>query len=348
MYEATQELSESYKTNYKFAWVDKLGHSIIDYIELYIGGKKIDKHYGMWLNIWNDLMGKQLQDDHYSQMIGDVPELTTFDRTTKPSYELKIPLQFFFNQYSGLALPMISLQYSDVSLRVKLRKFSECAYIEADENNTSVSLDDILENQCLDLTASLLVEYAFLDSYERRKFAQSSHEYLIRQLQINYEENLKNKKYTVDLDFNHPCTGLIWVIQRDSLMKNPDGHTKCHWTTYTTEPNSDINPIISSKLILNTQVRCEEMDSVYYNHVQPTERCQNSPSAGINCYWFSLFPNEQQPSGTCNMSRISKIRLELTIDPFYYDNDETYTITVFTLNYNILRIIGGIGGTAYC
>lgn len=339
-------LDEEYKTNYKFAWVDKLGHSLIEYVEFFIGGNKIDKHYGQWIDIWYELMGKKLQEEHYWRMIGNIDELTNFDRTTKPSYELKVPLQFFFNRYSGLALPLIALQYNDISFRIKFRKFSECSYVEADSVNTPVSLDDILENMNIDMTASLLVEYVFLDSYERRKFAQSSHEYLIQQLQINYEDNLTDKTYQMDLDFEHPCTGLVWVLQRNSLLSNPDGHTKCQWTTYTTTTGG-ANPIINSQLSFNNYVRIDKLDSVYFNYLQPLMHCKNTPSDGINCYWFSIFPYEHQPSGTCNMSRLPKVRMQFTIDPFYYDNNEQYTITVYALNFNILRIIGGMGNTAY-
>mgnify|MGYP000867946290 CR=1 FL=1 len=347
-YDAQTELNDAYNENYKFAWVDKLGHSIIDYIEFYVGGKKIDTQYGQWIDIWHELTGKKLQEEQYSKMIGNISTLTSYDRTTKPQYELKIPLQFFFNQYSGMALPLISMQYSDISIRVKLRKFSECAYVEADNENTAVSLDTILENQGKDLTASLLMEYVFLDSYERRKFAQSSHEYLIKQIQLNYEDNLNGKTYQTRLDFQHPCTGLIWVLQRNSLLQNLDGHTKCCWTTYTTTENSDINPIYTTSFMLNNENVCDNLDSSYFNNVQPIEKFGNSPATGINSYWFSIFPKEMQPSGSCNLSRISNIRLEMTIDPFYYDNDETYTVSVYAINYNILRIIGGIGGTAYC
>lgn len=344
--DAKSRMDDAYNTNYKFAWVDKLGHALIEYVEFYIGGNKIDKHYGQWIDIWYELMGKKLQEEQYWRMIGNVDELTSFDRTTKPSYEIKVPLQFFFNRYSGLALPLIALQYNDISFRIKFRKFSECAYIEADANNSAVALDDILENQNIDMTASLLVEYVFLDSYERRKFAQSSHEYLIQQLQVNSEDNLTDKTYQMDLDFEHPCTGLIWVIQQNRLLSNPDGHTKCQWTTYTTN-GSDINPIINTQLTFNNYTRVEKFESNYFNYLQPLMHCKNSPAPGINCYWFSLFPYEHQPSGTCNMSRLPKVRMQLTVDPYYYDNDEQYTLTVYALNINILRIIGGMGNTAY-
>jgi hypothetical protein len=290
-------------------------------------------------------MGKKLQEDHYDRMIGNVSELTSYDRTTKPSYVMKIPLQFFFNKFSGTAIPLIALQYNDISMSFKFRKFSECSYIEADEDNNPVSLDDILENINSNMTASLLIEYVFLDGPERRKFAQSSHEYLIHQLQINYEDNLSDKTYQMDLDFEHPCLGLVWILQRNNFLSNPDGHTKCYWTTYTTTIGGE-NPILSSKLSFNNYDRFD-FTSNFFNYLQPLTNCKNTPSNGINCYWFSLFPYEHQPSGQCNMSRLPKVRMSFIIDPYYYDNNEQYTLTVFTLNYNILRIIGGMGNTAY-
>lgn len=340
-------LIDAYNTNYKFAWVDKLGHSIVDYIEFSIGGNKIDKQYGLFLDIWHELMGKKAQEDVYNRMIGNVTELTTYDRTTKPEYTMQIPLPIWFCRFSGLALPMIALQYNDVNLRIKLRKFSECSYIEANNENTAVSLDDILENMSIDLTANVLIEYIYLDSYERKKFAQSSHEYLIEQLQINYDDYLIGTNYQVDLDFEHPCIGLIWVLQRNKFLQNPDGHTKCHWTTYTTEVDGTNNPILTSQISFNDYIRVDKFSANYFNYLQPYMHANNTPAVGINSYWFSLFPNEHQPSGTCNMSRLPKVRMQFTIDPFYYDNDEHYTISIFALNYNILRILGGMGNVAY-
>lgn len=339
-----KQLHDAYNTNYKFAWVDKLGHSIIDYIEFYIGGNKIDRHTGQWIDIWHELMGKRQHEEQYKKIIGDTPILTNFDRNEKPEYELKIPLQFFFNKFSGLSLPLVALQYNNVSFNVKFRKFSECAYIEGDGY---VNLNDMLENKNVDITSSFLIEYIFLDSNERRIFAQSSHEYLIHQLQVNYDDNLIGKHIFFDINFEHPCIGLIWVLQRNSLMQNIDGHTKCYWTKYVTNVDDITSPIYKSKLSFNNYVRIEDFHSTYHNFLQPLMHCKNSPSTGINCYWFSLFPYEFQPSGSCNLSKIPKVRFEYDIDPFYFDNNETYTITVFALNYNILRILGGMGNVAY-
>jgi hypothetical protein len=343
---AKTQLEEAYNTNYKFAWVDKLGHAIFDYTELAIGGITIDKQYSLWIDIWYELMGKKEQESGYNRMIGNIPKLTTFDRTTKPSYTMVIPMQYWFNRYSGVALPMIAIQYNPINFSVKFRKFSECAYIEADSENTPVSLDDILENMGKDLEANLRVEYIFLDHLERRKFAQSQHEYLIEQTQVYWDDKLKDINYQIDLDFQQPCTGLIWLIQRNKFLANPDGHTKCYWNTYTTTVDGP-SPILTSELLFNNYTRIEKESSMLANYVEPNMHTKRTPAEGINSYWFSIFPAEHQPTGTCNMSRLPKVRLQLTVDPFYYNNDENYTLTIFALNYNIIRILGGMGALAY-
>lgn len=343
--DAQTALAEAYKTNYKFAWVDKLGHSIIEYYEFWIGGYKIDKQYGEWLDIWYELSGKKEQQDSYFKMIGNISELTTFDRTTKPSYLMQIPIPLWFSNFYGLALPLVALQYNDVRINFKFRTFSQCAYIE--DTGEVVVLEDILTNLNEDMTANLLIDYIFLDSPERKKFAQSSHEYLIQQLQINYEEDILDKAYQFDIDLMHPCLGLVWILQKTSYMQNNDGHTKCQWTNYGFNSNGSGNPILNSQIIFCSYVRVENYNGLYFDTLQPYIANKNTPSDGINCYWFSLYPHEYQPTGECNMSRIKNVRLALTLDPRLYDNNETFKLTVFSLNYNVLRIIGGLGNVAY-
>lgn len=336
-------LADAYNSNFKFAWVKKLGHSIIEYIEFSIGGYKIDKHFGQWLDIWYELMGKKDQEDAYFRMIGNISILNTFDRAIKPQYTMLVPLQFFFCRFSGTALPLIALQYSDVSIRIKFRKFSECSYIE--DTGTAVSLDDILENKSVDMNANLVIEYIYLDSGERKKFAQASHEYLIEQLQVEYEDNFVDRNAQMDLYFEQPCKGLLWVVQQNDTLQNSDGHKECKWTTYLTATNEI--PIITSEMIFSSYTRIEKKPYSYFNYLQPYIHCKNTPIDGINCYWFSLFPEEHQPSGTCNMSRLPNVRMMFNINPYFYDNDKIYTITVYALNYNILRIVGGMGNVAY-
>lgn len=356
--------------NFKFAWVDRLGHSIIEYVSMYVGGEKIDKHYGEWIDIWYELSGKKAMEDVYFKMIGNVSELTSFDRMTKPEYTLYIPLQFWFSRFNGLALPLISFEKNnDISMILKLRKFSECSYIEdmttySNGNyKKSANLDDMFVNNGYVLYGSLLVDYVFLDTLERRRFAQSAHEYLIEQTQMNYLENIDISNVQTRLDFVNPSKELVWIVRKESYLKNPDGFTKCRWHNYTFGVNNKGQSIKDATLSLNSHPLFDRVDGKYFNYVQPYYKHSNSPGDGIYVYSFSLNPEEQQPSGSCNFSRIGKIAFDMVVQNSmfmtylhekidgmahsntYYNN--SVHIMWFCVNYNVLRIISGIAGTAF-
>lgn len=360
--------------NLKFAWVDRLGHAIIDYIDIFIGGERIDRHYGIWINIWYELCGKKEQNDNYMKMIGHVPELINFDRTEKPEYVLYIPLQFWFNRFNGLSIPLIALQYHDVTISVKLRKFRECAYIENTDNYTdNVNLDNLFTDD-IDYTghkkrleAKLLVDYIYLDSFERKKFAQSSHEYLIDQVQVLKIDDIDSERIQVSLDFNHPCKEIIWVLQKQSFIDNYNSSVKSRWDNYTPNKNNKGFSTIYSSLDFNGYSRFDKFGAMYFNYLQPYQHHKNTPSDGINVYSFALRPEEQQPTGSCNFTRISKPILNLWIDPkMFYSTKSDITdennkelnnefteiksqinLWVFAINHNILRIISGMAGIAY-
>ena len=209
-----------------------------------------------------------------------------------------------------------------------------------------------------DLKAALWVDYVYLDTDERRKFAQSSHEYLIEQLQFTGRESVSNK---VKLNFNHPVKELIWVVNKEEKSNNDwfnftDNKNKLKFEQTLSnydEVKSNLsvtrgakNPIKSGKLILNGNDRFYERDGRYFNLVQPFQHHTNVPNnAGINVYSFALKPEEHQPSGTLNMSRIDTATLSLN-----YENDvntSTDNLSVYAVNYNVLRILSGMGGIAY-
>ena len=331
------------------------------------------------MNIWYELTKNKQLEEKFNEIIGDIKELTDYNKEEKPEYTLYIPLQFWFNKYIGLSLPLVALENNDVQLKFKFRSFQELSYINKPFTNILGSLDNLLINNNKQLKASLLIDYIYLDTNERLKFARAGHEYLIEQIQINQETDLLEKKHSLKLNFNHPVKGLVWVIQRKKDLMNNDNKNKCLWDKYTLE-NSNIddyyfkdlteeeikeltdeqkelykidkssfiyNPILSSSLIFNDKFRCKENINNYYNYLQPYQHLNNSPSEGINSYWFSLMPNEYQPSGECNMSDIPTIILSLNINPYFENTKDLYNLYVYAINYNILRIIGGFGNIAY-
>ncbi len=433
-----------------FRWVNYVGHMIIKSVEVQIGGQRIDKQYGDWLNIWTELTIPAGQRAGYDNMVGNTVALTGTGLSATEATTLYIPLQFWFCRNAGLALPLIALQYHEVKIELDIRPKSEL-YV-----STSGSLSACGVAQNGDLSAfcvpsleyaSLYIDYIYLDTDERRRFAQTSHEYLIEQLQFTGDESTVNTNVKVKLNFNHPVKELIWVVQRDDVVKlgynqwnnytddfdadagvgtlsgglpsaanlvfsnveggsnvfpfvgvgaldptyiaaleaagvtNVAGLLSGSSTTAAVRPvtlpagpgpnannlaptdfgafttaadysdhagfgpiNAGRNPTVRAKLQLNGHDRFQERLGSYFNLVQPYQHHTNIPPTGINVYSFALFPEQHQPSGTCNFSRIDNATLQLQLTPKAALGSK---IRVYAVNYNVLRIISGMGGLAY-
>jgi hypothetical protein len=295
------------------SWVRNVGHFMIKEVRIEIGGQLIDKHYGDWLNIWNELTQTAEKAAGYDRMIG--AHLGSAGAT------LYIPLQFWFCRNKGLALPLIALQYHEVKITVEFRNAGEC-YV-------GTATTPHIKN------ASLYLDYIFLDTDERRKFAQSAHEYLIEQLQYSSEESSNVAHINSHLTFNHPCKELIWVFHTEDREKAKE------WYDYSLDGNGQ-QPLDEATLLLNGHERFQKMKAEYFNLVQPYHHHTAVPSAGIYVYSFALHPEEHQPSGTLNMSRIDSATLVLSTRI-----QGSYKLRVYATNYNVLRIVSGMGGLSY-
>jgi len=287
------------------------GYNLIKTATLEIGGQQIDKHYGHWMNVWSMLSTPAGQVSNLNQMVHGNTDLTSAGPLANVMY---VPFQFWFCRNPGLALPLIALQYHEVKLVVELNTGTNVQ--EAETEFTSAP--------------TLFVDYIYLDTDERRRFAQVSHEYLIEQLQFTGDETggTTNKKF--QLNFNHPVKELVWCS-----FENADKAQ-----TLVLGGASPTNV----RLQLNGHDRFSERDGMYFTHVQPWQHHTSSPAAhgngNVSVYSFALKPEEHQPSGTCNMSRIDTAVLNMNCG-----NDKT--LRIYAVNYNVLRIMSGMGGLAY-
>lgn len=459
----------------KWAWVSRVGHALLNNVELEIGGTRIDKQYGDWLNIWYELARNWAQDRGYAVMIGDTTELTSLSHKHDEAI-LYIPLKFFNNRNDGLAIPLIALQYHEVKLNFEFSPVSICV------NHTNNVTDNDL-NGLQFVACSLFVDYVYLDTEERKRFAQAQHEYLIEQVQFTGSESVNSLQQKFRLNFNHPCKALYWFLQlgrytsgrsflaydaknidntrivatkrcilalalydddgklilgtgpsseisgavqpcdadkygkffarinpiaittdpdidnitilndlltleeiscpvTDLFLYNTMAHNTTDISTFDRSNNfklpkkcdgSDIydvilrqhdnygiylnksgNPVYRVLLQLNGHDRFSERDGTYFNYVQPYQHHSNTPTDGLNMYSFSLNPEEHQPSGTCNMSRIDNATLNLIFGRYSSDNifknvylAEDSDLSIYATNYNVLRIMSGMGGLAY-
>jgi len=534
----------------KFAWVRRLGHAMIKNVDIEIGGSRIDRQYGTWLDIWYELTHDVNQERGYRNMIGDTEELTRLDGPdsngyVKPSATLYIPLQFWFNRNSGLALPLIALQYHEVRLLFEFENVDRLCVWQAHVSDCGKVYGPEFRNLSIK-DASVLVEYVYLDSLERRRFAQVGHEYLIEQVQFTGEETVTGSSNAGSLPqkwklgFNHPTKELVWALKNSTFAgddrssgsggaghaflayTNEDAkwessalqdaanniatgmlkivancnasagqsfnvaHETCsvkldttatgvdlttrlnpvhniRFNIFTLNPNNNTslefqrfpiysgtlqpsgasgfnfadyidevqvnvdltshcgrdsfftatvishhlslndvsipldwglppnnlvdnrfnshngvnpndvyviqpnnyglrldgkgNPVTEANLQLNGQDRFDTRYGSYFNYVQAYQHHTRTPADGVNTYSFALHPEQHQPTGTCNLSRIDStyliakiadtlrnltgVKPKLCID---LSNSKAY---IFALNYNILRLMSGMGGIAY-
>lgn len=224
-------------------WLDYPGEQLISMVEVEIGGQRIDRQYGDFMHIWNQLTMTSEQERGYNAMVGntmqltyltdpkfadiatacsavDVPDAVCAPRKALPETTLYVPLQFWFCRNPGLALPLIALQYHEVKINLELRPIDECLFAVQQMGGTggansgdSVKVSAAYQQSLV--AASLYVDYVFLDTDERRRMAQNPHEYLIEQLQFTGDESVGSSSNKIKLNFNHPCKEIIWVVQPD-------------------------------------------------------------------------------------------------------------------------------------
>jgi len=455
------EIGQASDSDVYARWLDNPGHQLISMVEVEIGGQRIDRQYGDWMHIWNQLTLTSEQEDGFHKMIGnttqltfltdpdfaavatacssqDVPQAVCAPRSALPETTLYIPLEFWFCRNPGLALPLIALQYHEVKINIEIRPMDEClwAVTQITRSTTSGSSKSSPSYQKSLVAASLYVDYVFLDTDERRRMAQNPHEYLIEQLQFTGDESIGSSSNKVKLNFNHPCKEIIWVVQPDenvsycdsfennkainmALGAQPFNYTDAldalpnsirafASTTQLTKTNakntsvidssglfndrtagsngiegaasvtgisgtfdggvnngvSDAgafvlaetsrklhcwgeNPVVTAKLQLNGQDRFSEREGTYFDLVQPFQHHTRHPDTGINVYSFALRPEEHQPSGTCNFSRIDNATLQLVVSAAAIGSSATAKVRVYATNYNVLRVMSGMGGLAY-
>ena len=381
-----------------FRWLNWIGHTMIDYVEVEIGGQRIDRHYGDWLHIWAELTQTAGHQLGYANMVGNTPSLTTPTLNTGASavtvkgQVLWIPLEFWFCRNPGLALPLIALQYHEVKINLSLNPATACYWsgVAPVAPSTTWTTDMTAVNATNNLsltTCSLFIDYVYLDTDERRRFAQAAHEYLIEQLQFTGAESTTQSPYKARLNLNHPVREIIWVVQPTDLVTDGDPNAPKYgkqWFNYTDSADTsyDIlnqnlteagampgvaaggannvflptnfdggeNPTSECKLQLNGHDRFSQRDGRYFNLVVPYMCHENVPSKGINVFSFALKPEELQPSGSCNMSRIDNATLTLYLTDKTIrlgGNTRTASVRIYAVNYNVLRIMSGMGGLAY-
>jgi len=350
-------------------------------VELTIGGQRIDKHYQTWFRLYAECFLGESDKINYGKMCSS-PAPTTDNTNVNSVY---LPLLFFFNRNPGLFLPLIALQYHEVRLDFDLTAYFTNYF------GASAQVFEVWAN------------YVYLDTEERRRFAQKGHEYLIEQVQHTGGDSITASgnpgAQTVRLSFNHPVKELVWCYQNTTstaynsmwnftggyasnvnvtcapsplfapgalphdigcprIYSNafcfaaasqgtPGGLTSnVGWMEESTSNVTlavEVGPLYNFKLVLNGQDRFKEQTGKYFNQYQPFLYHTGTPYPGIYVYSFALQPEEHQPTGTCNFSRIDNAQVAINMKSGYVCPLQK----MFAINYNILRIQSGMGGLAF-
>lgn len=353
-------------------YTNSAGHALIEEITLEIGEQEIDKQTGEWMEIWSTLVVPSGQRDGFNNMIGKVngqltpiqpPPPSTCAVTTSSTYQygavkLYIPLQFWFNKNPGLYLPLLAMQYHPIRINIKLRGLQDMVYA----NTLTGGCDDPTVKPAKITDIRLWGDYVYLDTEERRRFVANTHEYLIEQIQYTPRIAIPEKQNSqqVRLEFNHPLREIFWFIQRDKMQTIHDYFNFGTKTDIEAGFQRDI--LQEAVLQVDGFDRFEKRDAGYFRMVQAYQHHTNIPmDRFIYMYSFALRPEEMQPSGSLNASRIDNMVLQVDCRPDPYDREYTTapipanyvpprgkaSMRVYAKNHNILRVVNGFAGLLF-
>jgi hypothetical protein len=360
-----------------------LGYNLIKYVELDIGGQVVDRMYSEFMFLWGNLTKESTAAFKLRNLLsGPCTNTTASEGESALRYGpdcgadgrqphvnvVYIPLPFFFTRNPGAALPLIALQYHEVKINVL---WNDVQFIAGNFTKNAVSKEvdgeDVIlppiQNLPQAIQASLYIDYIYLDTEERRRMAQASHEYLIEQTQFNEDKGIVGANNRIDLTFNHPVKELLWVVQpsiyTDCRIADEAGETRLKPFTY------DYDPIFDQWIQINGQDRLDRRYGDYFSKVQAYQHHSGTlgsanslldgTGVGAYAYSFALRPEEHQPSGTCNFSRIDTATIVMNMaslsglgaaigkSPDVYN----WNVRVYAVNYNVLRVMSGMGGLAY-
>jgi hypothetical protein len=341
-------------TGEPLSYTNAIGHALIQEISLEIGEQQIDRQTGEWMEMWSNYTIAEDKRQGWNNMIG---KTTGTSQGNSPStsvnlfgpLNLYVPLRFWFCKNPGLYLPLLALQYHPIRINITLRPLSQL--FVRDNPSDPVSCDQTPTSASI-TSMNLYGDFIHLDVEERRRFVANDHDYLIEQVQYTNSIPIDAKASTVQIpvEFNHPLREMYWLVQRD-IAANAN-----QWFNYT---NLSIGESSSAKnsfqnLINNALIRIEGFDRFdirnadYFRLVQPFQYHTVIPIDDfVYSYSFCFRPEDVQPSGSMNASRLDTINLQLQMNNTVSPARGSANCRVYALNHNILRIAQGFGGLLF-
>ena len=327
-------------------WVNAVGFAIINEIQLKFGSNIIDKHTGLWYDVWNELTdpnGKEWP------LVGkfNESEMET-NMSLKSRYYL--PLKFYFNRNPGLALPIFLLNENELKIKITLNSLASLLLFKKQPAVTPVINSKSLESP------KLFANYVFLEAEEESRIQNSlPSEYLVETLDI---QDLASSGDATGLVFENPTKEFIWVFRHNDRLSEGSATVIPRYNSSIgndTNPNDVFNYSLagqntslnygtkdtfdSLKILINNKERFSDTDATFFRTMQPYKYHSNIPGGirkdskkqYIYVYSFALNPEEYQPTGSYNFS----IGDDLVKFEFTGANAD-YKLTIFSLRYEYL------------
>jgi hypothetical protein len=338
-------------TGYPLSYTNSIGHALIQEISIEIGEQEIDKQTGEWMEIWSNLTMTTEKQDGWYNMIGKTPGAS---QGNIPSalvdwygpISLYIPLRFWFCKNPGLYLPLLAIQYHPIRINITLRPLNQLFHID----NPTVSPCDQSANKANITSMTMYGDYVHLDTEERRRFVANSHEYLIEQVQYTPSISVDPTASIAQLsmEFNHPLRELFWVVQRGAAINANQWFNYTNIAVSESSPNGFQNMITTALLRIEGYDRFDIRNADYFRLVQPYQYHTTIPiNDYIYTYSFAIKPEDVQPSGSMNASRLDTMTLQLEFDLTVKPARGPANVRIYGLNHNVLRIVDGFGGLLF-
>ena len=332
----------------KLRWCNSIGHAILSSVEIVVGGMRIDRHTGEWMDAWSELTTKEEKRSGYWRMIGKYADedYATWKREHAAARTLYVPLIFCFNTNPGLYLPLIALHYHQIKYHFEFRDYLDCV-------KSDVPISQLLKKSGGDPLSlprcRLYADFVMLDTPERQRIAESPHEYLITQVQFTGDEAIAapsdmngSQARKVNLLFSHPVKELVWVyVGKQHGTRDPREGNK--WFDYSVPGLPTAEVFDECRLVLNGHDRFSPRPASFFRLVQPYAHHTRCPSKRVHSYSFAIHPENHQPSGQANFSRYDTAQLHFTLNPQLPAGN----MKIYAYGYNVMRIVNGLAGLAF-
>jgi hypothetical protein len=304
-------------------WTNSVGHALLNSVSIQIGDFVIDKRYGLFMEIWEELSSRHPSEN---LLIGKYAHNSSLKYTAVSESEYFIPLDFWFCESLGASLPLFALKYNPVIIHFDFNSFDKCIIYDGITPPETVNI----------LETKVIADYIFIDEAEKEKMAHNEFTFLITQVQSVLNENIRlGGGHSIELPFNHPCSELIWVFREEESENNND------WFNFAQRNgviNSRINPFLKeAKLVLDGTERNQMSSGSVLNSLNIQKYHTSETDKFIYCMPFCADPEKWFPTGTLNFSRVSHANLQLTL----FANVLPLNAFVFAKNFNIIKIKDG-------